>query len=223
MNSGDLSFMRSVWGETVVGRPLMLVLSSPSGAGKSSISRALIERHPSMMLSVSWTTRSPRPGEIDGTHYHFVSSDRFEANIAENGFWEHARVFDHRYGTPKAPAQKALAESRDVLFDIDWQGAQQLVQNAWADIVSVFILPPSLAELERRLHTRSQDSDEVIRGRMARAAVEMSHYAEYDYCIVNHVLEDSVRAVEAILEVERLKRYRQSGLAEFVKRLRGME
>lgn len=204
-------------------RGVLFVLSSPSGAGKSTIARKLLEADPDLAMSVSATTRPMRPGEVDGKDYHFVDLERFRQMTANHEFLEWAHVFGQRYGTPRAPVEAMLKSGRDVLFDIDWQGAQQLVQNAWADIVSVFILPPSLAELERRLHTRSQDSDEVIRGRMARAAVEMSHYAEYDYCIVNHVLDDSIRAVEAILEVERLKRHRQSGLAEFVKRLRGME
>jgi guanylate kinase len=199
----------------------MLVLSSPSGAGKSSISRALLARDTNIVMSVSYTTRAPRPGEVEGKDYHFVTEKHFTELVAENGMLEHARVFDHHYGTPRQPVEQAMTEGRDVLFDIDWQGTQQLAQNARADLVSVFVLPPSMDELERRLHSRAQDSAEVVRKRMAKAGDEMSHYREYDYIIVNHDLDASVDRVQGILNSERLKRDRQVGLAEFVNALRG--
>ena len=202
-------------------RGLMLVLSSPSGAGKSSISRALLARDGNIVMSVSYTTRLPRPGEVDGRDYHFVTGAHFDEVVAENGMLEHARVFDHNYGTPRAPVYEALRHGRDVLFDIDWQGTQQLAQNARSDLVSVFVLPPSMAELERRLRSRAQDSEEVVRRRMAKAGDEMSHYREYDYIVVNHDLEKSTDLVQGILNAERLKRDRQMGLAEFVNGLRG--
>ena len=202
-------------------RGLMLVLSSPSGAGKSSISRALLARDGNIVMSVSYTTRAPRPGEVDGKDYHFVDEAHFTDLVANDGMLEHARVFDHHYGTPRAPVETAMAQGRDVLFDIDWQGTQQLAQNARADLVSVFILPPSMEELERRLHSRAQDTAEVVKRRMAKAGDEMSHYREYDYIIVNRDLEDSIVRVQGILNSERLKRDRQIGLAEFVNSLRG--
>ncbi|HEY1719755.1 MAG TPA: guanylate kinase [Magnetospirillaceae bacterium] len=204
-------------------RGLMLVLSSPSGAGKSSISRALLARDNNIVMSVSYTTRAPRPGEVDGKDYHFVTEAHFTELVAENGMLEHARVFDHHYGTPRKPVETAMTEGRDILFDIDWQGTQQLAQNARADLVSVFVLPPSMAELERRLHTRAQDSAEVVKRRMSKAGDEMSHYREYDYIIVNRDLDQSVDRVEGILNAERLKRDRQVGLAEFVNALRGQD
>ncbi len=202
-------------------RGLMLVLSSPSGAGKSSISRALLKQDQNIVMSVSYTTRAPRPGEVEGKDYHFVTEAHFTELVAENGMLEHARVFDHHYGTPRKPVERALSEGRDVLFDIDWQGTQQLGQNAAADLVSVFVLPPSMEELERRLHSRAQDSAEVVKRRMAKAGDEMSHYREYDYIIVNRDLETSITQVQGILNSERLKRDRQLGLAEFVNALRG--
>lgn len=202
-------------------RGLMLVLSSPSGAGKTTISRALLERDHGIAMSVSATTRPPRPGEVDGVDYHFVPAERFRAMVESGEFLEHARVFDNSYGTPRAPVEQALRRGKDVLFDIDWQGTQQLAQNARADLVSIFILPPSVAELERRLRSRAQDSEEVVAKRMAKAADEMSHWREYDYIIVNHGIEESVQSVAAILHAERLRRDRQAGLAEFVARLRG--
>jgi guanylate kinase len=161
-----------------------------------------------------------RPGETDGADYHFVDRTVFERMIAEGAFLEYAKVFDHRYGTPRAPVEQSLASGRDVLFDIDWQGTQQLAQSAREDLVSVFILPPSVGALEQRLKSRAQDSAEVVAGRMAKAADEMSHWAEYDYIIVNDDLEVSIQRVRAILLAERLKRHRQVGLAEFVKGLR---
>ena len=200
-------------------RGLMFVLSSPSGAGKTTLSRLLIERTPGLKMSVSATTRPMRPGEVDGRDYRFIGKAEFEAMAKRGDLLEWATVFDNRYGTPRVPVETALSAGQDVLFDIDWQGTQQLREKARADVVSVFILPPSAADLERRLHSRAQDSDEVIRGRMSRASHEMSHWAEYDYVIINRDLDRSVEAVKAILQCERMKRRRQTGLAEFVKGL----
>jgi len=200
-------------------RGLMLVLSSPSGAGKTTISRALLERDDNLSLSVSATTRKPRPGEVEGRDYFFVSDGEFERMVQADEFLEHADVFDHRYATPRGPVEKALSEGRDVLFDVDWQGAQQLRHAARDDLVGVFILPPSHDELERRLHTRAQDSEEVVRGRMAKAASEMSHWSDYDYIVVNREIEESVAAVQAILAAERLRRERQLDLPGFVTHL----
>jgi guanylate kinase len=204
-------------------RGLMLVLSSPSGAGKTTISRALLAVESNLVMSVSATTRSPRPGEVDGVDYHFVDRQRFEAMVQGNEMLEHARVFDNFYGTPRAPVEAALSAGRDVLFDIDWQGTQQLRQNARADLVSIFILPPSVAELERRLRSRAQDSDDEVSKRMAKASDEMSHWPEYDYIVVNTALDRSAASVAAILAAERLRRERQLGLADFVNGLRGAE
>ncbi len=201
-------------------RGLMLVLSSPSGAGKTTISRKLLERDENLVISVSITTRPKRTGEVAGVDYHFVDLTEFNLMVNRRQFLEYAQVFGHYYGTPREPVEKTLAGGNDVLFDIDWQGSQQLVQNARDDLVSVFILPPSTAELERRLKTRAQDSDEVVAKRMARATDEMSHWAEYDYIIVNREIGQSVTAVEAILAAERLRRTRQVGLVDFVKALR---
>ena len=201
-------------------RGIMLVLSSPSGAGKTTISRKLLAREPGLAMSVSMTTRPKRPGEIDGVDYRFVSPADFDRMAAQGELLEHAAVFGHQYGTPRRTVESALAEGRDVLFDIDWQGTQQLAQNARADLGSVFVLPPSTAELERRLRTRAQDSEEVVAGRMAKAADEMSHWAEYDYIIVNREIEDSVASVQAILTAERLRRERLVGLDSFVNDLR---
>ncbi len=201
----------------------MLVLSSPSGAGKTTIARALLRSDRNLVMSVSATTRQPRPGEVEGRDYHFVDHESFEAMIREDRLLEHARVFDNLYGTPRQPVDGALAEGQDVLFDIDWQGTQQLRQNARADLVSIFILPPSVGELEKRLRSRAQDSDDVVRKRMAKAGDEMSHWPEYDYIVVNTDIEASVAAVQSILAAERLKRDRQIGLADFVNRLRGGE
>lgn len=198
-------------------RGLMLVLSSPSGAGKSSIGQALLKADPNLVLSVSATTRPPRPGEQDGVHYYFVDIPRFEKMKAADEFLESARVFDNYYGTPRSHVEKQLIASKDVLFDIDWQGTQQLRENARDDLVSVFILPPSMQELERRLRGRGQDSEEVVVKRMARAADEMSHWSEYDYVIVNHDIQHSIQQVQTILAAERLKRERQLGLTDFVR------
>jgi guanylate kinase len=204
----------------ILRRGLMLVLSSPSGAGKTTISRRLLAIEPDLVLSISATTRPMRAIEKDGVDYHFVDHATFDRMVAEGAFLEHAKVFDHQYGTPRAAVEQSLAVGRDVLFDIDWQGTQQLAQSARADLVSVFILPPTIAALEQRLKTRAQDSTEVVARRMAKAADEMSHWAEYDYIIVNDDLEVSIQRVRAILLAERLKRHRQVGLAEFVKGLR---
>ena len=198
----------------------MLVLSSPSGAGKTTISRRLLEGEPGLALSISATTRPMRPGERDGVDYHFVERTDFDLMVNRGEFLEYAKVFDHYYGTPRKPVERSLANGRDVLFDIDWQGTQQLGQSAREDLVSVFILPPSMRALEQRLKTRAQDSAEVVAKRMAKASDEMSHWAEYDYIIVNEDLDASVTRVRAILTSERLKRQRQIGLAEFVKGLR---
>ncbi|WP_422366299.1 guanylate kinase [Pelagibius sp.] len=205
---------------TMKRRGLMLVLSSPSGAGKTSISRRLLELDDNLSLSISATTRPRRPAETEGVHYFFVSEMRFDEMVKQDELFEHAVVFGQQYGTPRQPVEEALDAGRDVLFDIDWQGTQQVAEKAREDLVSVFILPPSTAELERRLHSRAQDSDEVVRGRMAKAADEMSHWAEYDYIIINHDLEQSVAQVEAILTAERLRRERRAGLRDFVEGLR---
>ncbi|WP_299393036.1 guanylate kinase [Pelagibius sp.] len=201
-------------------RGLMLVLSSPSGAGKTSISRRLLELDEGLSLSISATTRPRRPGETEGVHYFFLSDEGFAEMVAAGALLEHATVFGHRYGTPRAPVESALETGQDVLFDIDWQGTQQVAERAREDLVSVFILPPSTAELERRLHSRAQDSEEVVRGRMAKAADEMSHWPEYDYIIINHDMDESVAQVQAILTAERLKRERRIGLRDFVEDLR---
>ncbi|MBI5163144.1 MAG: guanylate kinase [Magnetospirillum sp.] len=206
---------------TVHRRGLMLVLSSPSGAGKTTIARQLLERDSAIAMSVSATTRSPRPGEVDGRDYHFISVERYHRMVADKEFLEHARVFDNFYGTPRGPVEAALAGGKDVLFDIDWQGTQQLAENARHDLVSVFVLPPSVAELERRLRGRAQDSAEVVAKRMAKAGDEMSHWREYDYIVVNNDVERSVASIIAILTAERLKRDRQVGMSDFVSALRG--
>lgn len=197
----------------------MLVLSSPSGAGKSTISRALLEKHPDLTMSVSATTRPMRPGEVEGKDYYFIDKAKFEDMVADGDFLEHAQVFDNYYGTPRPPVVKALEQGKDVLFDVDWQGTQQLRQNARDDLVSIFILPPSVEELERRLYTRGQDPEDVVKKRMAKATSEMSHWAEYDYIIINEAIEHSVREAEAILSAERLKLMRRVGMSEW---LRGM-
>lgn len=220
MSDAMISTASSVRAPGVKPRGLLLVLSSPSGAGKSSISRALLAQNSDITMSVSATTRAPRPGEVDGKDYHFIDRDRFEEMVKQGEFLEHARVFDNYYGTPKAPVNAALAAGKDVLFDVDWQGTQQLAQNARDDLVSIFILPPSLAELENRLRTRAQDSDEVVKKRMSKAGDEMSHFPEYDYVVVNRDLDDSVRVVNLILSAERMKRHRQIGLADFVNAMR---
>jgi guanylate kinase len=197
-------------------RGLMIVLSSPSGAGKSTIARALMERDKNLTMSVSATTRAPRPAEVDGKDYFFKDKATFDEMVQSGKMLEHAQVFDNCYGTPKEPVEAALAQGRDVMFDVDWQGTQQLADNAPKDLVRVFVLPPNMKELERRLHSRAQDSEEVVKKRMAEAASEMSHYQEYDYIVVNVDLEESISKVEAILVAERQKRERLVGLHDFI-------
>jgi guanylate kinase len=200
-------------------RGLMFVLSSPSGAGKTTLSRMLIAQIPALQMSVSVTTRPMRPGEAEGRDYHFVDQKRFDAMVTNGELLEWATVFENRYGTPRAPVEASLAAGRDVLFDIDWQGTQQLRSRSPNDVVSVFILPPSVAALEQRLHTRAQDSEEVIRGRMKKAGDEMSHFDAYDYIVVNDNIEIAFEAVKSILRAEQLKRERQVGLSGFVRGL----
>jgi len=201
-------------------RGLMFVLSSPSGAGKTTLSRMLIAETPALQMSVSATTRPKRPGEVDGRDYFFVDHARFEKMVANGELLEWATVFDNRYGTPRAPVEAALSSGQDVLFDIDWQGTQQLRDKSPNDVVSVFILPPSVSALEQRLHTRAQDSEDVIRGRMRKAGDEMSHFDAYDYIVVNDNIGIAFEAVKSILRAEQLKRDRQVGLSDFVLGLR---
>jgi guanylate kinase len=219
MTAGGGQSFRGDGFDGVERRGLMFVLSSPSGAGKTTLSRLLIERMPGLALSVSATTRPMRPGELEGSDYLFVDKARFEAMIKGDELLEWASVFDNRYGTPRAPVERALSAGTDVLFDIDWQGTQQLREKARDDVVSVFILPPSAADLEKRLHTRAQDSDAVIRGRMSRATHELSHWAEYDYIVINHDVDEAFAEVQSILKAERLKRERRTGLTTFVREL----
>jgi guanylate kinase len=206
--------------ELIQRRGLMLVLSSPSGAGKTTISRKLLDVEPLLQMSISATTRPKRPGETEGRDYFFVDKEEFGVRANKNEFLEHARVFDHYYGTPKGPVEAALTKGRDVLFDIDWQGTQQIKEKASSDLVRVFILPPSTIELEQRLRRRAQDSEEVVERRMSEASSEMSHWQEYEYVIINKDIEHSVSQVRSILSAERLRRERQLGLGEFVKALR---
>ena len=200
-------------------RGLLVVLSSPSGAGKSTISRMLLEADPHITMSVSATTRPKRPGEVEGRDYHFVDEMEFQRMVADGEFAEWAPVFDYHYGSPQTPIKTALREGRDVIFDIDWQGTQQLHAAMGEDLVRVFILPPSMQELERRLHERGTDSGEVIAGRMQRAAAEISHWAEYDYVLINEDMDECLNEVRSILAAERLKRWRQAGLVSFVRDL----
>jgi len=202
-------------------RGLMFVLSSPSGAGKTTLSRLLMDRMSGLKMSVSATTRAKRPGEVDGKDYLFVDKPRFEAMVKGDELLEWATVFDNSYGTPRGPVEAALSAGQDVLFDIDWQGTQQLREKARDDVVSVFILPPSAADLEKRLHSRAQDSDEVIRKRMSRASHEMSHWAEYDYIVINYDVDEAFAEVQSILKAERLKRERRIGLVGYVRGLQG--
>ena len=201
-------------------RGVLFVLSSPSGAGKSTIARLLLAEEPELAMSVSATTRPMRPGEVDGRDYHFVDLERFRQMVADHQFLEWAHVFDHRYGTPRAPVDAILASGKDVLFDIDWQGAQQLYQIAGGDVVRVFILPPSMEELRERLVKRGTDSPEVIEARMARASNEVSHWDGYDYVLVNDDVERCFADVRTILAAERLKRSRQTGIIGFIGKLR---
>lgn len=200
-------------------RGLLFVLSSPSGAGKSTLSRRLLAEETGIAMSVSATTRPPRPGEVDGEDYHFVAPERFDAMVADEAFLEWAPVFGNRYGTPAAPVQAALSRGSDVLFDIDWQGTQQLRQRARDDVVSVFILPPSMPELERRLRARAADEEAVIARRMARAADEISHWDAYDYVFVNDDIDRCLADVRTVLAAERLRRMRQPRLIEFTRTL----
>ena len=200
-------------------RGLMIVLSSPSGAGKTTLTRKLLKENPDMAMSVSATTRSPRNGEEDGTDYYFISKNKFVEMVDEEAFLEHAKVFDNFYGTPRAPVEQALSDGRDVVFDIDWQGAQQLTQAAADDLVKIFILPPNMRELEKRLRTRAQDSDEVISNRMAKSENEISHWPEYDYVIVNEDVEIAMNELRTIVDAERMRRRRQPWLSGFVKSL----
>ncbi|MBO0334518.1 guanylate kinase [Sneathiella sp. CAU 1612] len=206
--------------EALTRRGLMLVLSSPSGAGKTTISRALLKEDDNLVMSVSATTRPRRPGEQDGKDYFFVEPVDFNLMINRDELLEHAKVFSHYYGTPRGPVEDALSEGQDILFDIDWQGTQQLAHKARTDLVSVFILPPSTEALEKRLKTRAQDPAEVIDQRMSKAAEEISHWSEYDYVVINDDLDRCLAEVKAILTAERVRRTRRTGLIQFVSRLR---
>ena len=197
-------------------RGLMLVLSSPSGAGKTTLSRRLLDTDPGIAMSVSATTRPPRQGEVEGRDYFFVSPSMFTGMVEGGAFLEHALVFANHYGTPKEPVMLALAKGQDVLFDIDWQGTQQLRQQAGDDLASIFVLPPSHDELERRLRARAQDAEAVVAQRMARAGNEISHWAEYDYVVINDDLDATLAKIQTILAAERMKRGRQTGIPAFV-------
>jgi len=205
---------------TIHRRGFLLVLSSPSGAGKTTITRRLLERDPSLAVSVSVTTRPPRSGEVDGRDYHFIDQRRFDRMVADGELLEHAVVFGRCYGTPRTPIEAALAAGRDIVTDIDWQGTQQVAERVPHDLVTIFMLPPSMPALEARLRTRAQDSATVVADRMAKSAEEMSHWSEYEYVIVNRAIDESVLLVQAIVTAERLRRTRQVGLADFVNRLR---
>lgn len=203
---------------------LLVILSSPSGAGKSTLARRLMDWDSSLQFSVSATTRPPRPGEVDGQHYYFTSQDEFQAMVEDEQMLEHAEVFGNFYGSPRAPVEQAMREGRDTIFDVDWQGGQQIRASALGGhVVSIFVLPPSLPELERRLRTRGQDSDEVIAGRMAKSRAEISHWAEYDYVLVNEDLDATEGQLRAILTGERLRRDRRAGLGAFVNKLMAEE
>lgn len=208
MNSDDL--------QTIPRRGLMLVLSSPSGTGKTTLSRRLLEVEDNLEMSVSATTRTPRPGEVEGTDYFFMDEEQFQKTKDDGGFLEWAQVFDNFYGTPRTFVSDALVEGRDILFDIDWQGSAQLTQSMHGDIVTIFILPPSAEALEQRLRDRAQDPEEVVKRRMAGAKDEIKHYDEYDYIIINDDIDRSVEQLRAILKAERLRRVRRHGLVPFV-------
>ena len=201
-------------------RGLMLVLSSPSGAGKTTISREILANDQNIEMSVSMTTRPRRRGEVDGKDYNFTDMENFNLMVNRREFLEYAKVFDNYYGTPAAPVTDVLVSGRDILFDIDWQGTQQLRESARDDLISVFILPPSYDELAKRLKGRGQDSEDVVKGRMAKAADEMSHWPEYDYVIINEDIETSIANAQAILKAERLRRSRRVGLGDFVNEMR---
>ena len=206
--------------DTLQRRGLMFILSSPSGAGKTTIARRLLaEEGSELRMSVSVTTRPMRPGEVEGQDYFFVCRDTFDALVEDDSFFEWAEVFGHCYGTPKAHIREQLKRGEDFLFDIDWQGTQQLYQRAQGDVVRVFLLPPSIEELEQRLRSRGTDSDEVIRGRMERARAEISHWDAYDYVVINDDIETCFAKVKMILEAERMRRLRQTGLIDFVREL----
>jgi guanylate kinase len=207
--------------ETRQRRGLPLVISSPSGAGKTSLSRRLIAENPALSLSISCTTRAPRPGEQDGREYHFVTPERFAEMVQGHAFLEHAEVHEHRYGTPRGPVEQTLQDGQDVLFDIDWQGAMQIANSMQGDVVRVFVLPPSMAELSRRLHARAQDAEDVIERRLGRAAGEIRMWAEYDYVLVNQDFEQTYAALAEIYRVERMKRARNLWLTPFVDKLLG--
>ena len=199
---------------------LLLILSSPSGAGKSTLAKRLMAWDDTLRFSVSATTRAPRPGEQDGREYYFKTRAEFEAMVDAGQMLEHAEVFGNLYGSPKGPVQQAMAEGRDTLFDIDWQGGQQIRNSSLGrDVVSIFVLPPSIAELDARLRGRAQDSDEVIAGRMAKSRDEISHWAEYDYVIINRDIDAAFDELVTILRAERMRRDRQPGLPEFVRGL----
>jgi guanylate kinase len=220
MTAGDGQGFKGDGFDGVERRGLMFVLSSPSGAGKTTLSRMLIAENPDLKMSVSVTTRPIRPGEVDGRDYYFIDQKKFDAMVAKDELLEWANVFDNSYGTPRAPVEAALAMGQNVLFDIDWQGTQQLRGRSPKDVVSVFILPPSVQALEQRLHTRAQDSDEVIRDRMKKAGDEMSHFDAYDYIVVNDNIGIAFEAVKSILRAEQLKLDRQIGVTLFVQKLR---
>ena len=205
--------------KAIARRGLMLVLSSPSGAGKTTLSRMLLTSERGLELSISVTTRPRRRGEVNGRHYHFIDRKRFDQLVRDGDLLEYAEVFGNGYGTPRKPVERALKQGRDVLFDIDWQGTQQLREKARGDMASIFVLPPSIRELERRLRARALDDDPVIKGRMAKAGDELSHWAEYDYVIVNDDIEHALAQVREILTVERLKRERQPWISAYVRRL----
>lgn len=206
--------------DSIYRRGLMFVLSSPSGAGKTTISRKLLEQEKGITMSVSVTTRAQRPGEEHGKDYYFVGKPEFDAMVSKKELLEHAQVFGNFYGTPRSYVEKHLTSGEDVLFDIDWQGTRQLSKNSPSDLVSVFILPPSLAELERRLRSRAQDSEEIVESRMRKAVSEISHWDEYDYVLINRDIDESIEKVRGILKAERTRRIRQDGLADFVRKLR---
>ena len=201
-------------------RGMMIVLSSPSGAGKTSLSRKLLEKNKNLFLSISFTTRPPRPLEVNESDYFFVNDEKFIDMLNKDEFLEHAKVFDFYYGTPKKPVMNALKSGKDILFDIDWQGTQQLMNSVQDDLVKIFVLPPSAKELEKRLLKRNQDTDETVKNRMSKASDEISHYAEYDYIIINEVFDESLEKINSILIAEGLKRTRQNKIQDVIKSLR---
>ena len=201
-------------------RGMMIVLSSPSGAGKTSLSRKLLEKNKNLFLSISFTTRPPRPLEVTESDYFFVNDEKFIDMLNKDEFLEHAKVFDFYYGTPKKPVMNALKSGKDILFDIDWQGTQQLMNSVQDDLVKIFVLPPSAKELEKRLLKRNQDTDETVKNRMSKASDEISHYAEYDYIIINEDFDESLKKINSILIAEGLKRTRQNKIQDVIKSLR---